>query len=69
MTRRGHLGWFVAAFLLCPCHLPIYAALLAGTALGAAIAERPLLAALALAGAFAACLALGFRARRRLPHT
>ncbi|MEK6710161.1 MAG: mercury resistance protein [Nitrospinota bacterium] len=28
------------AFLACPCHLPIYAALLGGTALGAALSAR-----------------------------
>lgn len=29
------------AFLACPCHLPIYAALLGGTAVGAVISARP----------------------------
>ncbi|MBI3026151.1 MAG: mercury resistance protein [Candidatus Tectomicrobia bacterium] len=29
-----------SAFLTCPCHLPIYAALLGGTALGAALSAR-----------------------------
>jgi hypothetical protein len=36
----GKLMLGVAA-LACPCHLPIYAALLGGTALGGAISARP----------------------------
>ena len=47
--RRG-VAWVIGAFVLCPCHLPITlwvaAALLSGTAAGAAILGHPYLAGL-----------------------
>lgn len=38
--RRGGYALTALALLTCPCHLPILAALLAGTALGAVITDH-----------------------------
>ena len=47
----GYL-WGALAVLTCPCHLPILAAVLAGTTAGAFIGEHWGIAALALTGLF-----------------
>lgn len=47
---------FVIAGLTCPCHLPIYLALLGGTALGGVIRENTGLVVLGLTGAFVVSL-------------
>jgi mercuric ion transport protein len=59
-TVRGYL-LLGAAFVLCPCHLPLLASLLAGTAVGGVLAANTL--ALAAVGtiAFAGALLLGLR--------
>lgn len=53
-TRRPMAGylWGVLAVLTCPCHLPVLAAVLAGTTAGAFLSEHWVVAALALAGLF-----------------
>ncbi|MBT3350656.1 MAG: hypothetical protein HOC91_03935 [Nitrospinaceae bacterium] len=50
-----------AAFFACPCHLPIYIALLGGTALGGYLTENTLLVAAALSAVFALSLFAGMR--------
>ncbi len=49
------------AFLTCPCHLPIYAALFAGTALGSYFSENLPLAFGLLTASFAFSLISGLR--------
>ncbi|KRP76220.1 mercury resistance protein, partial [Pseudomonas lactis] len=44
--------WGVLAALTCPCHLPVLALLLSGTAAGAFVSEHWSLAALVLAVLF-----------------
>ncbi|MBI2880435.1 MAG: mercury resistance protein [Candidatus Tectomicrobia bacterium] len=62
LVRKVLLG---AAFLLCPCHLPIYLALLGGTAAGALLAENPWTAAAAMTAAFIGALVPGLRWSKR----
>lgn len=47
----GYL-WGALAVLSCPCHLPIAAAVLAGTGAGAFLSDHWVVAALALTGLF-----------------
>ncbi len=56
---------FVIAGLTCPCHLPIYLALLGGTALGGVIRENTGLVVLGLTGAFLASLLYAVAAGKR----
>jgi mercuric ion transport protein len=44
--------WGVPALLTCPCHLPLFAAMLAGTSVGAFVGDHLGVAALARAGLF-----------------
>lgn len=44
--------WGALALLSCPCHLPIFGAVLAGTAAGAFVGEHWVIAAAALTGVF-----------------
>ena len=62
-TQRSIAGKLMlgAAFFLCPCHLPIYLALLGGTAAGALLSENAYTAGAVLALAFLAALVLGLR--------
>jgi mercuric ion transport protein len=60
---RGY-AWGVLAALTCPCHLPILAAVLAGTTAGAFIGDHWGVAAVALAGLFFLSLARAIRAFR-----
>ena len=50
--------WVIGGFLLCPCHLPLtvglFAAVLGGTAVGAALRDHPLAAGSIIAAAWAA---------------
>jgi mercuric ion transport protein len=62
--RKGYI-WAAAAALTCPCHIPIYALLLSGTALGAALAENLTFAFAALAGIFVVALGFAIRLLRR----
>ncbi|MFU7899054.1 broad-spectrum mercury transporter MerE [Pseudomonas aeruginosa] len=57
-------AWGVMAALTCPCHLPLLAAVLAGTSAGAALAEHWGIAALALAVLFLLALTRALRAFR-----
>ncbi len=50
-----------AAFLLCPCHLPVYLALLGGTAAGALLSDNAYAGAGVLTVAFLLTLLLGLR--------
>lgn len=56
----GYL-WAGLAVLTCPCHLPILAALLAGTTVGVFLGEYWGIAALALVGLFALSLTRAMR--------
>ena len=49
-------------FVTCPCHLPIWIAVLAGTSAGAFLGEHWGLAALALTGLFVASALAAMRA-------
>ncbi|BAP88993.1 mercuric transport protein, MerE [Burkholderiales bacterium GJ-E10] len=60
---RGY-AWGVLAALTCPCHLPILAAVLAGTTAGAFIGNHWGIAAVALGGLFFLSLARAIRAFR-----
>ena len=63
---RGYVWGFLAA-LTCPCHLPVLALLLSGTAVGAVIAQHmglAVLAGLALFGTFATLAVGSFNWRR-----
>ncbi len=48
--------WLVAAFVFCPCHIPILLAILGTGALGGALARNQTVLLLALAAAFAVAL-------------
>lgn len=56
--------WSVLAALTCPCHLPLLAAVLAGTTAGAFIGEHWAIAVVGLAGLFFLFLARAIRAFR-----
>lgn len=56
--------WGVLAVLTCPCHLPLLAAALAGTSVGAFVGDHWGVAALALTGLFVLFLARAIRAFR-----
>jgi mercuric ion transport protein len=63
---RGY-AWGVLAALTCPCHLPVLALLLSGTAVGALITRYMGLAVIvgvALFGIFVALAMRAFNARR-----
>ena len=62
--RRRAYAWGVLAALTCPCHLPVFAVLLAGTSAGAFIGDHGGIAAVALAGLFLLSLARTIRALR-----
>lgn len=63
---RGY-AWGVLAALTCPCHLPVLALLLSGTAMGALITHHMGLAVIVgvvLFGAFVALAMRAFNTRR-----
>lgn len=60
----GYL-WAGLAVLSCPCHLPIVAAVLAGTTAGGLLGKHWGLAALGLTGLFVVSLAQAMRAPKR----
>ena len=63
---RGY-AWGALAALTCPCHLPVLALLLSGTAVGALITQHMALAVMAgvaLFGTFAALAVRAFNLRR-----
>ncbi|ABE44152.1 broad-spectrum mercury transporter MerE [Polaromonas sp. JS666] len=63
-TRKPLSGylWGALAVLTCPCHLPVLAAVLAGTTAGAFIGEHWVVAAIALTGLFGLSVARLLRA-------
>ncbi len=63
-TRKPLTGylWGGLAALTCPCHLPILAAVLAGTTAGAFLGEHWSIAAFGLTGLFVLSLARAMRA-------
>lgn len=56
-----------AAFFTCPCHLPVYIALLGGSALGGYVTENKILTLAALSAAFGFSLLAGLRAIKPKP--
>lgn len=62
-VRRGW-PWLVAAFFLCPCHVPILLAVLGTGVLGGALARNLWLVILAMGMAFVIALARGLREKR-----
>lgn len=59
--------WGVVAALTCPCHLPVLAAVLAGTTAGTFIGQHWGIAAMALTGLFVLSLMRALRAFRGRP--
>jgi len=57
-------AWGLLTAMTCPCHLPLLAAVLAGTTAGVFIADHLGIAAVALAGLFFLFLARTIRAFR-----
>lgn len=66
-SRWGAYVWGGFAALTCPCHLPLLAAVLAGTTAGAFLGEHWVVAALALTGLFLLSLTRALRAFKRRP--
>ena len=68
VERRGVL-WIMAAFLICPCHLPLTlwlaATLLGGTALGVALRSHRILAGVVITLVWLAATWHGLRLLRR----
>src|SRR5882672_9503414 len=66
--RRG-LSWVIGAFVICPCHLPLTlslaAALLGGTAAGAALRGHAFVAGAIISLLWLAATWHGFRLMRR----
>lgn len=63
MAPRGFKGYalLLSAVIACPCHLPLIAALLAGTALGGFLTAHLGLVLVALVTYFVLALVLGMR--------
>lgn len=64
-SRWDAYVWGGLAVLTCPCHLPLLAALLAGTTAGAVIGEHQGTAVAAATGLFALFLTQAIRAFKR----
>ena len=64
LPRWRAYTWGMLAALTCPCHLPILAAVLAGTTAGAFLGEHWGVAALALTGLFVLAVTRLLRAFR-----
>ena len=64
MPRWHAYTWGVLAALTCPCHLPVLALLLSGTAAGAFVSEHWSLATLVLTVLFVLFLRAALRAFR-----
>lgn len=67
VSRWRAYTWGVFAALTCPCHLPVLALLLSGTAAGAFVSEHMGVAVLALAVLFVLFLRAALRAVRERP--
>ncbi|WP_434548052.1 broad-spectrum mercury transporter MerE [Pseudomonas aeruginosa] len=65
MPRWHAYTWGVLAALTCPCHLPVLALLLSGTAAGAFVSEHWSLATLVLTVLFVLFLRAALRAFRK----
>jgi mercuric ion transport protein len=63
MARRDWRGYLLiaSALLTCPCHLPVLAALLAGTAVGGLLTQHMGLLLVGLTAYFGLALWLGLR--------
>ncbi len=59
-SAKGYL-MIISALLFCPCHLPILVAVLAGTAVGAALGDYQGLLVPVMAAYFVAALFIGVR--------
>lgn len=59
--KRGGYAMALLAVLTCPCHIPVLALVLAGTAAGAFLAEHFVLSLAAATGVFLASGALALR--------
>lgn len=67
-TSRGRAyAWGALALLTCPCHLPVVALLLSGTAAGAALSNHFGVAILGFAALFILSLTSALRALRKRP--
>ena len=67
MPRWHAYTWGVLAALTCPCHLPVLALLLSGTAAGAFVSEHWSLATLVLTVLFVLFLRAALQAFRKRP--
>ncbi|ANY88331.1 MULTISPECIES: broad-spectrum mercury transporter MerE [Pseudomonas] len=67
VSRSRAYTWGVLAALTCPCHLPVLALLLSGTAAGAFVSEHMGVAVLALAVLFCLFLRAALRTFRERP--
>ncbi|MDV5388609.1 MULTISPECIES: broad-spectrum mercury transporter MerE [Pseudomonas] len=67
VSRSRAYTWGVLAALTCPCHLPVLALLLSGTAAGAFVSEHMGVAVLALAVLFCLFLRAALQAFRERP--
>ncbi|WP_454864737.1 broad-spectrum mercury transporter MerE [Pseudomonas rhizophila] len=67
VSRWRAYTWGVLAALTCPCHLPMLALLLSGTAAGGFVSEHMGVAVLALAVLFCLFLRAALRAFRERP--
>jgi mercuric ion transport protein len=61
MNMLKSTGWFLVALVTCPCHLLLLIPLLAGTALGAYLAEYQTITFVVLGILFALSLYMGWR--------
>lgn len=61
---RRSWPWLIAAFVLCPCHVPILLAVLGTGVLGGGLARNQWLVILVLGVAFVVLLARGLGQRR-----
>lgn len=64
-SRWGAYVWGGLALLTCPCHLPLLAALLAGTTAGAVVGQHPGMAVVAATGLFVLFLTQAIRVLTR----
>lgn len=61
-SRRRGYAWSVLAALTCPCHLPVLALLLSGTAVGALITQNMAVTVMVGVALFVTFVALAMRA-------
>jgi len=61
MTKMKKYLSLIAAFIFCPCHLPIWAGVFAGSAFGTFLAQNLLWAAIGLSAFFLLAVAYASR--------